>query len=115
MFSKKIKWVKLADSKETLVSSFLPTGLKKITLEGKTICLVHFENKIFGMNDRCPHQSASLSAGACNQEGFVVCPWHRYGFDVRNGRGPGYYTDTYEIQEREEGIFIGIKKGWLEI
>lgn len=115
MFSKRTKWIRLAESKADLIQTFPASGLKKLSVEGKTICLVHFENHLYAMKDRCPHQSASLSKGVCTAEGMVVCPWHRYGFDIKNGRGPGYYTDTYEIQEKEEGLFIGIKKGWLEI
>jgi len=115
MFKKRIKWVRLAESKSAFLQTFPISGLKKQTIEGKIICLIHFQNQIFAMNDRCPHQSASLSQGTCTAEGFLVCPWHRYGFDVKNGRGPGYYSDTYEIKENEEGIFIGVKKGFLEM
>ena len=115
MFSKRTKWIRLADSKADLIQTFPVSGLKKLSVEGKIICLIHFDNLIFAMNDRCPHQFASLSQGSCSADGFVVCPWHRYGFDIKTGRGPGYYTNTYEIVENDEGIFIGIKKGWLEI
>jgi nitrite reductase/ring-hydroxylating ferredoxin subunit len=115
MFSKRTKWIRLAVSKEELMESIPESGLKKLTVDGKIICLVHYQNKFYAMRDRCPHQSASLSEGSCSADGFVVCPWHHYGFDVRNGRGPGYFTDTFEIMEKADGIFIGIKKGWLEI
>lgn len=115
MFSKRTKWVRLAESKEELIASMPLSGLKKITIDGKLICLVHHQNGFYALKDRCPHQSASLSEGSCTSDGFVVCPWHRYGFDLKTGRGPGYFAETFEIKEKTEGVFIGIKKGWLEI
>lgn len=115
MFSKRTKWIRLGANSKELAQTFPASGLKKISVEGKIICLVLFQDKIFGMKDKCPHQSASLSQGSCTADGFIVCPWHRYGFDIRNGRGPGYFAETFEIQEREDGLFIGIKKGWLEM
>jgi nitrite reductase/ring-hydroxylating ferredoxin subunit len=115
MFKKQVKWVRLAASKADFVQSFPPSGLKRMVIERRGICFVNYNNDVFAVADRCPHQGGSLSEGSCTKDGFVVCPWHRYGYDIKNGRGPGYYVDTYPIEMREEGLFVGIKKGWLEM
>jgi len=42
----------------------------------------------------------------------VVCPLHRYCFDMKNGRntsGEGYFLKTYPIELRAEGLFIGFQ------
>lgn len=115
MFKSRMIWVKIGESAESLAVSFPASGLKKLSIERRTICLIKKENDFFALNNKCPHQGASLSDGACSKDGFLVCPWHRYGFDIKNGRGPGYFVDTYPIETREDGIFIGIKKKWMEM
>lgn len=115
MFSKRTKWIKLSSDKEEFLNSFPSSGLKKMIIEGKAICLISHKNILFAISDRCPHQKASLSEGKITEDGFVVCPWHRYGFDSKTGRGTGYFCDTFEIKEEGKEILIGIKKGFLEI
>lgn len=115
MFKSRVIWIKIAASHQELEASFPSSGLKKIMLERRTICLIKHKDEFFAVNNKCPHQGASLSEGACTSDGFLVCPWHRYGFDIKNGRGPGYYVDTYPIEIREDGIYLGVKKKWLEL
>lgn len=115
MFKSREIWIKIASSYKELEASFPSSGLKKITLERRTICLVKHKDGVYALNNKCPHQGASLSEGVCKEDGYLVCPWHRYGFDIKNGRGPGYFVDTYPIVERVDGIYIGIKKKWLEM
>ena len=114
MFKKRVKWIRLAQSKNDFAASFPPSGLKKMVIDQKGICFVNHQNQIYALTDRCPHQGASLSEGSCTSDGFVVCPWHRYGYDCKNGRGPGYFVNTFGMKESEEGFFVGIEKGWLE-
>jgi len=49
----------------------------------------------------------------------VVCPVHRWKYNVENGRGApgqGDFVDTYPVRETEEGVFIGMKKdAWWKI
>jgi 3-phenylpropionate/trans-cinnamate dioxygenase ferredoxin subunit len=45
--------------------------------------------------------------------GNVVCPLHRYKFNVQNGRntsGEGYYLKTYLVEERNDGVYIGFEE-----
>ncbi len=55
----------------------------------------------FAINDFCPHQGASLGAGCLDEEGSVMCPWHAWRFDVRDGTwrdSPRIKTETFEVR-----------------
>ena len=83
---------------------------------GKTITLANFGNEIFACAYKCPHAGGILADGFVDVTGNVVCPLHRYKFNLTNGRnvsGEGYYLKVYAIEEREAGIFIGFEEsGW---
>jgi 3-phenylpropionate/trans-cinnamate dioxygenase ferredoxin subunit len=113
LFEKKIKWHKLFDSVEA-ANMFLEVGnVNSIIVRNKKICLAHTDEGFFAVNDKCPHNGASLSQGRCTKEGSVVCPVHRYHFDLKTGRsksGLGSYVQPYPIEIREEGVYIGMEE-----
>lgn len=112
-FKKTIKWYKLFDSINS-ANEFLAVGkITNITCGKKKICLAHTNEGFFAVNDKCPHNGASLSSGYCTNEGSVVCPLHRYHFDLKTGRaksGIGDFVQTYPIEIRDDGIYIGFEE-----
>ena len=110
LFEKKTIWYKLFDSviaAEQLIAvgrvTTIPVGKKKV-------CIARTTQGFFAVNDKCPHNGASLGNGYCTDEGSVVCPVHRYHFDLKNGRaksGLGDFVETYPLEIREDGVFIG--------
>jgi len=72
---------------------------------------------LFAFGDKCPHNGASLSRGSCTNKNEVVCPLHRYSFDLENGKatsGGAFALKTYPVEIKEEGVFVGIKAKWWE-
>lgn len=113
LFGKKINWYKLFDSTEAASRMVSVGNVTSIQIGKRNICLAHTIDGLFAMNDKCPHNGASLGNGFCTPEGTVVCPVHRYHFDVRTGRaksGLGDCMEIYPIEIRENGIFIGFKE-----
>lgn len=108
-------WYKIAESAEEL----FPDGAGEfceVEAGGKDICLAKVKGKIRACAYQCPHAGARMSFGYLDAMGNIVCPLHRYKFSMENGRnvsGEGYFLKTYAIEEREDGVFIGIeeKKG----
>jgi len=50
-----------------------------------------------------------MADGFVDGMGQVVCPLHRYRFNIKNGRntsGEGYYLKTYPLEQRADGIYI---------
>jgi 3-phenylpropionate/trans-cinnamate dioxygenase ferredoxin subunit len=83
-----------------------------LEVDGKKITLAKFKEDYFAFAQKCPHASGRMAQGYINPLGQVVCPLHRYAFDMKNGRnttGEGYFLKTYPIELRPEGIFIGFK------
>jgi nitrite reductase/ring-hydroxylating ferredoxin subunit len=115
MAEKKYKWYKIAASRDELVNS--PAG-KILTLQvnSKNVCITVFNEKLFAFAAKCPHAGGYFADGYVDALGNVVCPLHRYKFSMSNGRntsGEGYYLKTYPVEEREEGVFLGMETGWL--
>ena len=113
LFKTSINWYKLFTSVEA-ANEFVAVGkVASLTCGKKRICLAHTTDGFFAVNDKCPHNGASLGNGYCTKEGTVVCPMHRYHFDLRTGRaksGIGDFVETYPIEIRKDGIFIGFKE-----
>jgi nitrite reductase/ring-hydroxylating ferredoxin subunit len=107
-FKKKIIWHKILDAASELAES-RPAMFE---IEGKRLCIIKQKEKVFAVDDRCPHQGASLSEGYC-EKNHIVCPWHHYAFNLHNGRQAddwGDYVDTFPVEIRPDGVFVGIAK-----
>jgi nitrite reductase/ring-hydroxylating ferredoxin subunit len=112
-FEKKIQWYKLFDSTEAAGRMVKQGHVTTMSVGRKTVCLAHTPEGFFAVNDKCPHNGASLGNGFCTSEGSVVCPLHRYHFDLKTGRaksGLGDVVETYPVEVREDGVFIGFKE-----
>ncbi|MBK0383870.1 Rieske 2Fe-2S domain-containing protein [Pedobacter sp. SD-b] len=88
--------------------------LQLITVEGKKICLVKYNSEYFATAAKCPHAGADISQGWC-ENGFLVCPFHRYKYNLETGRGiigQGDYIEIYPIKESKDQLLIGVKENW---
>jgi nitrite reductase/ring-hydroxylating ferredoxin subunit len=117
MTEKKIKWYKIADSKDTI--DWQSNKLAIVEAGGRKVTLAKVNDELFACAHKCPHASGILADGFMDAVGNIVCPLHRYKFNLKNGRnvsGEGYYLKTYALEEREAGIFIGFEENsWLNI
>lgn len=89
-----------------------------LELRGEKICLTRSAKGVFAVQDKCPHNGASLSKGFCTAANEIVCPLHRYSFDLQNGKatsGGGYALKTYPLSVKDDGVFLGIKAKWWEM
>jgi len=112
--AKEIKWYKIADHINML--GFQSNNMCIVEANGKKITIAKQNNTLFAFAHKCPHASGIMADGFINALGNVVCPLHRYAFNIQNGRntsGEGYYLKTYIVEEREDGVFIGMEKTGL--
>ncbi|WP_345951826.1 Rieske (2Fe-2S) protein [Mucilaginibacter sp. PAMB04274] len=103
-------WYKVADGLDLSESV-----IKKVHAGGKTICLIVHEKNVYALSAWCPHAGADLSGGWCQDE-KLVCPYHRYSYDLQTGRGaPGQndYVTVYPVRNEPDGVYIEVKS-WLE-
>lgn len=107
------RWVKLTDEQEKKIASLEEQAPSFIKVEDHNILVVKIDNKIYAINNVCPHAGASLHPGWCNKKGIITCPLHQYKFDVKTGistDGNGYHIKTFKLLEKEGHLHIGIKR-----
>jgi nitrite reductase/ring-hydroxylating ferredoxin subunit len=112
-----IKWFKIADSENEL--PWQENNLLVTEAGGITITLARVAGGVHACAYKCPHASGILADGFIDAAGNIVCPLHRYKFNLSNGRnvsGEGYYLKVYAIEEREAGLFVGFEENsWINI
>jgi 3-phenylpropionate/trans-cinnamate dioxygenase ferredoxin subunit len=91
-------------------------SVRTLDVEGKRISLAFDGSNYYALADRCPHAGARFGAGGWCDNGFLVCPVHRYKYNLVNGKGvQGDYIETYKAEVRKDGVYIGLpspKKWW---
>ncbi len=119
MKEKKYQWYKVADSKAEM--NFQSNSMTEIIVAGKTICVALHKDQLLACTQKCPHAGGVLSNGFIEAHGNLVCPLHRYKFNLQNGRnisGEGYFLKTFPVEIRTEGVFIGFEENnflnWLK-
>lgn len=117
--SPKYTWHKLADSVEEL--SLRANGSAEIEVNHKKICISLHKDQVFACAAKCPHAGGRLADGYIDALGNIVCPIHRYKFNLQNGRnssGEGYYLKTFPIEVRAGAVFVGLEESnlfsWLK-
>ena len=111
MNEKKYQWFKIAENKNEL--AFADNDLLVVEVNQKKITLARYKNKFFSCAYACPHASGILAEGHIDPIGNIVCPVHRYKFNLVNGRnvsGEGYYLKTYPVKINDNGVFVGIEE-----
>jgi 3-phenylpropionate/trans-cinnamate dioxygenase ferredoxin subunit len=104
-----IKWHKIAASANELFTS--DQTKKEVEADSRRICIIKFQDKLFAVTALCPHAGGALCDGHTDMLGNIVCPVHHYRFQLATGRntsGEGYHLKTYKVEEREDGVYVGI-------
>lgn len=110
--ARQLRWIKLSELEILPDDDFV----KSVQVNKKRICLIKTEDRWFATQAKCPHAGADLSQGWC-KNGKLICPFHRYEYDLKSGKGApgqGDYIDTYPLQIRQDGIYIGWKESWFK-
>lgn len=86
--------------------------VEQIKVDGKKLCLIRHQQKMYVVQNTCPHAGGILSGGWC-KEGNIVCPIHRWQYNLTTGRGAegqGDYINVYPVEERTDGVYVGFKE-----
>lgn len=81
---------------------------KLVHLNGESIAIFKYENKLSAINNFCKHQNGSLSEGKF-VNGCITCPWHGYQYLAHNGSSPPPFTEkvgTYHLQLIDNEIWV---------
>ncbi len=66
----------------------LEDGAGRVRRAGrKAVALFKVADKVFATDASCPHRAGPMAEGVVSVERLeVVCPWHRFRFDLNDGR-----------------------------
>jgi 3-phenylpropionate/trans-cinnamate dioxygenase ferredoxin subunit len=105
-----MKWFKVAESIEE-VTQRGDRNIVEITVASRQICLVFSRQQLFGCTAKCPHAGAKLSHGFIDAQQNIVCPLHKYRYQLSNGynsSGEGFHLKTFPVKINEDGVYVGI-------
>lgn len=109
-------WIKIAEHINEI--DFGNNQLAVAEAKDKKICIGKYAGSYFAFAYKCPHAGGILADGYIDAVGNIVCPLHRYKFNMKNGRnvtGEGYYLKTWPVEVNENGVFVGMEMsgGWF--
>lgn len=79
-------------------------------VNGQMVGVFFVDGEYYAINDFCPHQGASLSAGYA-EAGSVTCPWHAWRFSLKDGHwedapGSSVRCTTYQLRIENDDIEV---------
>jgi len=93
-------------------------GKLRVSYKNRTLLLVMIDHDIYAIQDKCPHQGASLYPGKLEGE-TIYCKQHNLGINITNGHivnsnHADYlkleeyerYVNTYKIIEKDGKLFV---------
>ena len=89
-------------------------SIRSISLGSKQVCIIYHAGKIFATQSYCPHAGGHFSGAWC-KNGHLVCPIHRYEYNLETGRGlagQGDYIHIYPTEIRADGLYVGFEESW---
>ena len=77
----------------------------------KQILLIGVEEKIFAIDNRCPHEGYPLSEGTTTKNCVLTCNWHNWKFDLKTGLCilGGDHVRTYPVEIKNGDIYVDTK------
>lgn len=106
-----MQWHRIYNSLEDGINAVPEKRTAVVLVNGKRICITRVGDEFFGFDTKCPHQGASMVNAQCNEYQQIVCPLHRFKYNLNNGQGDeGFYLKTYPVKVEQGGVYIGVKK-----
>lgn len=113
------------------VSEFELDRFRVLELDGRPVGVVRTDRGFFAVHNRCPHQGAEVCAGllthgtlqasrpheyvVAREASIVVCPWHRWEFDLATGRTIGGISGkrlaVYPVEVVDETVYVRLPGG----
>lgn len=95
------------------LSDIPPQGARVIKTQIGCVAIFRTDDdKVFALDDRCPHKNGPISNGIQHGE-FVTCPLHNWVFDLNTGEAQGAdegLIKTYPVQVKGDQIFLDVSQ-----
>lgn len=81
-----------------------------VRLNQQTIALFYSNNRVYAIDNRCPHMGFPLYGSVC-KDGIVTCPWHYARFDLASGGTFDGWADdvrSFPVQIQGDDIWVDL-------
>ena len=109
MFKKRIQWYLIFQDERELETFFVSNNTRVHKGMFGEVLLVRSKQSYYAFKNKCPHQNKPLD-GCSEKDGFVICPFHKYHYDLKDGRGHGLCLDKYHLKIDDSGVYVGKEK-----
>src|SRR5579862_7315886 len=92
------------------LSEIAPGACVVVHLEGHTLALVREGERVFAVDNRCPHMGFPLSRGSVC-DGILTCHWHHARFDLQTGGTFDQWADDvrpFPTEIRDGAVWVDL-------
>jgi nitrite reductase/ring-hydroxylating ferredoxin subunit len=85
-------------------------GRLVVTIAGHTVLLVNVDDKIYAVDNRCPHMGFPLHRGTV-KDCILTCDWHYARFDLMSGGTFDAWADdlpAFPVQIRDDEVWVDV-------
>ena len=89
-------------------SDFIAKGHLVVRVEGQSIALFHHQDRIYAVDNRCPHMGFPLHQGSVS-DCILTCHWHHARFDLESGGTFDPWADdvrSFPVQIRSGEVWL---------
>jgi len=82
----------------------------KVRVNKRSIAIFMYNDKIYAIQNSCPHQNADLADGYIKDE-KIYCTLHHWAFELATGAysfNPEIFLMTFEVKINDDIVFVGI-------
>ena len=98
-----VQFVQVCSKKDFVNNRYLAT------VAGRSVAVFHIDGEYYAISNRCAHMGGPLIDAHFDKDGNVVCPWHRYRFDPKTGKGPEgspERVESYAVKVEGDNIYV---------
>jgi nitrite reductase/ring-hydroxylating ferredoxin subunit len=84
-----------------------------VTAQGHDIVIFYHQDKVYALDNRCPHMGFPLSCGS-TKDGILTCDWHHARFDLKTGGCFDLWADdvpTFPVTLKDGKIWVSALEG----
>ncbi|MBC6936479.1 MAG: Rieske (2Fe-2S) protein [Chloroflexi bacterium] len=81
-----------------------------VQVEGHTLVLFAYGERVYAVDNRCPHMSFPLDRGSV-RDGILTCHWHHARFDLASGGSFDQWADdvrTFPVDIRDGDVWVDV-------
>ncbi len=85
-------------------------GALAVTVEGHTLVLFAYGDRVYAVDNRCPHMGFPLDRGTV-RDGILTCHWHHARFDLCSGGTFDQWADdvrAFPVELRDDAVWVDL-------